>query len=518
MSTASNTPTAPTANVSLNEYKLPDYIVQALQKIGYETLTPVQKACLPPFMAGRDALVRAQTGTGKTAGFALPVLAGLDLSVKNPQALVLAPTRELAIQVAEAFGKYAQFMPGFKVVPIYGGQEYPVQLRALKRGVHVVVGTPGRVMDHLRRGTLVTSDLKTVVLDEADEMLRMGFVEDIEWILEQITQTYQLGLFSATMPASIRKICDRHLKNPETISIEGKKATVDTIEQTYVRVANKHKLDVLTRFLEVEDVVASVVFVRTKNASTEISEKLQSRGYAAAALNGDMNQSMREKMIERFKNGSLDVIVATDLAARGIDVKRVTHVFNYDIPSDSESYVHRVGRTGRAGKSGKAILFVTAREERLLKDIQRVTNSTVKQVEAPTVSQLVAKRGQALFNDIADVVNQKKGLRSQYQIIERVIDELGIEPHDVAATLAYLLQKENPLPAHDIPSCNPDEMQPRKRVRRRRSSNSDNPRPGRGRAASGEGQRGKPRRPRTSKAADDGVSSRAGSKRRRRRS
>lgn len=342
---------------------LSDAVMQAVTKVGYETPSPIQAATIPALLAGRDVLGQAQTGTGKTAAFALPLLTRTALTQTKPQVLVLAPTRELAIQVAEAFQRYAAAISGFRVLPVYGGQSYGQQLAALKRGVHVVVGTPGRVIDHLERGTLDLSELKTLVLDEADEMLRMGFIEDVEAVLQKLPVSRQVALFSATMPPQIRRIAQTYLHDPIEVTIATKTTTAANIRQRYWWVSGLHKLDALTRILEVETFDAMIIFVRTKAATEELAEKLQARGLAAAAINGDMQQMQRERTIHQLKDGKLDILVATDVAARGLDVERISHVLNYDIPYDVESYVHRIGRTGRAGRSGEAILFVTPREK-----------------------------------------------------------------------------------------------------------------------------------------------------------
>ncbi|MDH5501295.1 MAG: DEAD/DEAH box helicase, partial [Gammaproteobacteria bacterium] len=345
------------AILSFREFNIAEPLLTALDEIGYETPSPIQAQAIPPLLAGRDVLGHAPTGTGKTAAFALPLLSRLDMQDKNVQIMTLTPTRELAIQVAEAYQRYASHMPGFHVLPIYGGQEYSGQIRQLKRGVQVVVGTPGRVMDHMRKGTLKLDGLRALVLDEADEMLRMGFIEEVEWILDQSPKGRQMALFSATMPKEVERIARRHLNNPQEVSIQARTATAETIRQRYWQVSGLHKLDALTRILEVEDFDAILMFVRTKTATTELAEKLEARGYAAAAMNGDLPQAQREQMVERLKKGSLDILVATDVAARGLDVSRISHVVNYDIPYDTEAYIHRIGRTGRAGRSGEAILF-----------------------------------------------------------------------------------------------------------------------------------------------------------------
>ncbi len=359
-------------------------LVDVLKEVGYETPSPIQAETIPLLLEGKDLIGQAQTGTGKTAAFALPLISNIDLKKLEPQILVLAPTRELAIQVAEAFQKYASKMKGFHVAPIYGGQSYDGQIRQLKRGCHVVVGTPGRVMDHMRKGTLKLKGLKALVLDEADEMLRMGFIDDVEWVLEQTPPTRQIALFSATMPAVIRKIADKHLTDPEHVTIKVKTTTAETIRQRYWTVSGHHKLDALTRVLEAETFDGMIIFVRTKNAAVELSEKLEARGYASSPLTGDLDQKMRERTVDRLKKGQLDILVATDVVARGLDVERITHVINYDVPYDTESYTHRIGRTGRAGRQGDAILFIAPREQRMLGSIERATRQKNEKLELPS--------------------------------------------------------------------------------------------------------------------------------------
>jgi len=484
------------AKEAFGQLGLSPALLSALTEVGYEIPTPVQKLVIPILMEGQDLVAQAQTGTGKTAAFALPILEHVDLKKIKPQALIIAPTRELAIQVAEAFQSYARHLKGFHVTPIYGGQSYPIQLKALRRGAHVIVGTPGRVMDHLRRGTLSVDALKTVVLDEADEMLKMGFIEDIEWILEQIPQTHQTALFSATIPAFIQKIAKRYLKDAKKIHIKPQKSTADAIEQCYVRVSQNQKLDVLTRFLEVQDIQAAIIFTRTKTCSAELAERLQARGYAAAALNGDMSQSLREKVISRIKKGTLDIIVATDVAARGLDVERVSHVINYDIPCDSESYIHRIGRTGRAGRKGKALLFVTPREQHLLNAIERVMHKPIEQVEPPSLKEMNERRSQQLAEKIVGVIAKSKKLAPYREMVDSIIAESDATPNDVAAALAYLIQQSNPLPSNEIEAVSA-ESEPKQRRRDRSSRHRGKP--------SGD-HRGKPsgdrrgRKPRTSNA------------------
>ena len=365
------------AITAFSELELSPEVFKALEKTGYERPSPIQAKTIPLLLAGKDVIGQAQTGTGKTAAFALPLLSKLDLKQKTPQVLVLAPTRELAIQVAEAFQTYAAFIPGFNVLPIYGGQDFRGQLNGLKRGTHVVVGTPGRVMDHMRRGTLDLSGLKTIVLDEADEMLRMGFIDDVQWVLEQAPKERQIALFSATMPPPIRKIATQHLRHPEHVTIEVKAASAELIRQRYWTVRGINKLDALTRILEAEAFTAMLIFVRTKTSTVELSDKLSARGFASSAINGDMSQQLRETTIEKLKNGKLDILVATDVAARGLDVDRITHVVNYDIPYDVETYIHRIGRTGRAGASGEAVSLVCLDEEGFMMEIERFTKQEI---------------------------------------------------------------------------------------------------------------------------------------------
>ena len=435
--------------MTFQELGLPEPLLSALQALGYENPTPIQEMSIPILMAGDDLLAQAQTGTGKTAGFALPILSQIDINLKSPQAIVITPTRELAIQVAEAFQSYAKHLKGFHVTPIYGGQDYKTQLRALKRGSHVIVGTPGRVMDHLRRGTLKMESLKTLILDEADEMLKMGFVDDIEWILEQIPHAHQTGLFSATMPFSIKNITKKYLKDAKRVHIKPKESTVEAIEQVYTIAPKNQKLDILTRFLEIEEIEATLIFVRTKNESAELSQKLNARGYASSALNGDMNQAMREKVIKSIKKGELDIIVATDVAARGIDVNRISHVVNYDIPHDTESYIHRIGRTGRAGRKGKAILFVTPREQRMLRDIERAVHTKIQKLRPPSTKEMNQKRSDMLAKEVIHVMQTSNELKPYRQLVGSLMEQHMGSAADIAAALAYLLQEAKSLPLLD---------------------------------------------------------------------
>ena len=426
-----------------SKFELKPTLLKALYEVGYETPTPIQDQTIPLLLEKKDVLGQAQTGTGKTAAFALPLLSNLNLRQKDPQILVLAPTRELAIQVAEAFKKYASQIKSFHVLPIYGGQEYRRQIRGLQRGVHVVVGTPGRVMDHMRRGTLKLEKLNTLVLDEADEMLRMGFIDDVEWILEKTPPNRQIALFSATMPQQIRSIAKRYLKDPEQIIIKVKTTTADTIRQRFWPVSGMHKLEALTRILEVESFEAMLIFVRTKTATVELSAKLEARGYASNALNGDIKQNQRERTIDYLKSGKLDILVATDVAARGLDVDRISHVVNYDMPHDTEGYVHRIGRTGRAGRKGDAILFVAPREIRMLHSIEKATNQKIEIMELPS-TELINDQRIAKFKQLITDTLATEELGIFYQMIEQYQKEHKVPAIEVAAALALLLQGDAP--------------------------------------------------------------------------
>ncbi|MFT4720131.1 MAG: ATP-dependent RNA helicase DeaD, partial [Candidatus Azotimanducaceae bacterium] len=389
---------------TFRDLNLPAPLLKALDEVGYETPSPIQAQTIPLLMDGIDVLGNAPTGTGKTAAFGLPLLARVNVAENHVQLMVLAPTRELAIQVAEALQTYASHMTGFHVLPIYGGQDYSGQIRQLKRGVHVIVGTPGRVMDHIRKGTLNLDKLQALVLDEADEMLRMGFLDDVEWILERMPKERQMALFSATMPKEIKRISQKYLRNPQIVEIKTLTATAETINQRYWLVSNAHKLDALTRILEVETFDAMLIFVRTKTATTELAQKLEARGYSAAAINGDMVQKQREEMIRRLKMNKLDILVATDVAARGLDVERISHVINFDIPYDTEAYIHRIGRTGRAGRTGDAILFVAPRETRMLSAIERATRQKIEKLELPSTEMVNNKRIAGFKQTITDTI------------------------------------------------------------------------------------------------------------------
>lgn len=451
-------------SLSFDDLSLAAPIAKALNKVGYETPSPIQAQIIPHVMEGRDVIGQAQTGTGKTAAFALPLLSNIDLRLKSPQVLVLAPTRELAIQVAEAFQQYATFLKGFHVLPIYGGQEYGVQLRQLKRGVHVVVGTPGRVMDHMRRGTLKLDNLTCLVLDEADEMLRMGFIDDVEWVLEQLPTKRQIALFSATMPTEIRKISKKYLNDPEQITIKTKSITADTIRQRYLMVNGRQKLAALTTILESMTFNAIIIFVRTKVETIELAEKLAARGYASSALNGDLTQKIREQTINRLKAGKLDMLIATDVAARGLDVERISHVINYDIPSDPEAYTHRIGRTGRAGREGEAILFVTNREQRLLSMIERVSGKKIERMHMPTAETINQDRIQRFKQKITDTL-ENEDVDLFYTIIEEYQTETGRSAIEVASALAKISQGSEPFFVKPIKQESNDRS--RKKDRRR---------------------------------------------------
>jgi ATP-dependent RNA helicase DeaD len=429
---------------SFRELALSEPVLQALADVGYESPSPIQAATIPVLLSGVDMLGQAQTGTGKTAAFALPALTKIDLSRHEPQVLVLVPTRELALQVAEAFQRYAAHLKGFHVLPIYGGQSYQPQLNALRRGVHVVVGTPGRVIDHMDRGTLKLSGLTLLVLDEADEMLQMGFVDAVESILEKTPPERQVALFSATLAAPIRRIAQKHLRSPVEVTIKSKTSTATNIRQRYWVVSGMHKLDALTRILEAEPFDGMLVFTRTKQSTVELAEKLEARGFAAAPLNGDIPQALRERTVARLKSGQIDIVVATDVAARGLDVERIGHVVNYDVPYDTESYVHRIGRTGRAGRNGEAILFIAPRERNMLRAIERATRQTIEQMTLPSVDAVNSKRIAKFKLRIAEAL-AKPDAGAYRAVIEQLEAESGTPLIDIAAALASLAQGATPM-------------------------------------------------------------------------
>jgi ATP-dependent RNA helicase DeaD len=421
-------------------------LLAALGKLGYETPTPIQARAIPALLAGRDLIGQAQTGTGKTAAFALPVLQALQLDRARVQVLVLTPTRELALQVAEAIHAYGKGLGPLRVLPVYGGQSMEQQVRRLRGGVHLVVGTPGRIMDHLRRGTLSLDTVRTVVLDEADEMLRMGFIEDVEWILSRMPPGRQMALFSATMPPEIRRIAARHLREPESVQVERQTVTVPTVEQRYLNVPERQKLDALTRVLEVEAPDTTLIFVRTRTGAAELRERLQARGYAAEAMHGDMTQQQREAVVRGLRTGQVEIAVATDVAARGLDVERISHVVNYDVPHDAESYVHRIGRTARAGRPGTAILFVTPRETRLLKTIERFTGRHLVPMRMPTAAAVAARRAAAFRKRLLETA-AAEDLDPYLALVEELSEEAGVEMAEIAAAAVRLAAGDRPLHA-----------------------------------------------------------------------
>ncbi|WP_414829716.1 DEAD/DEAH box helicase [Alteromonas sp. H39] len=433
-----------TVELTFSDLNLPEPILQALEKVGYEKPSPIQAESIPLLLQGHDLLGQAQTGTGKTAAFALPMLANIDADEKSPQLLVLAPTRELAIQVAEAFQVYASFSKKIKVLPVYGGQSYDNQIRQLKRGVQVVVGTPGRIIDHIKRKTLDLSGLKFLVLDEADEMLRMGFIDDVELILSHAPAERQTALFSATMPGPIKKITQRYLKDPKHVKIASKVSTASTIRQRFCQVAQHHKLEALTRIMEVEPFDGMIIFVRTKTATVELAEKLAARGFDVEPLNGDIPQAARERTVDKLKQGKIDILVATDVVARGLDVERVSHVINFDIPYDTESYVHRIGRTGRAGRSGEAILFISHREKRLLFAIEKTTRQPIEQMPIPSISELNETRLTRFKQSVLEATKDDN-LESLMPIVDMIQSESEASPEVLIAALIKVAQGDEPL-------------------------------------------------------------------------
>jgi len=432
------------SSVNFNSFGLSDALLKVLEEVGYEVPTAIQEQCITHLLNGHDVIGQAQTGTGKTAAFALPLIDRIDLNNNQVQLLVLVPTRELAIQVSEAIQTYARHLKGFHVLPIYGGQSYDIQLRPLKRGVHAVVGTPGRVMDHLKRGTLKLNSLKALVLDEADEMLKMGFIDDVKWVMEKLPKERQIALFSATMPDVIRRVAEKFLNSPKVVKVKTKTATAQTISQRYWLVGGVHKLDALTRILEVESFDALLIFVRTKTATSNLAEKLSARGFTAEAINGDIAQNQRERIIQQLKNGKIDILIATDVAARGLDVDRISHVVNYDIPQDPESYVHRIGRTGRAGREGKAILFVAPRERRMLKTIERITRQPIEPMLLPSAKIINEQRVINFKQRITDTLDNQ-----ELSIFEELIldyqKEHEIDAFKISSALALMAQGTEPL-------------------------------------------------------------------------
>ncbi|ABV38633.1 DEAD/DEAH box helicase domain protein [Shewanella sediminis HAW-EB3] len=463
---------------TFRELGLAEPLLRALDELGYEKPTPIQAASIDPLMAGKDILGQAQTGTGKTGAFALPLLNSIDPNTNAPQILVLAPTRELAVQVAEAFGSYAKFMKGLHVLPIYGGQSMHQQLNALRRGPQIIVGTPGRVMDHMRRGTLKLESLKAMVLDEADEMLKMGFIDDIEWILEHTPKQRQLALFSATMPEQIKRVANKYLSEPVHVKIAATTTTVETIEQRFVQVSQHNKLEALVRVLEVEKTEGIIIFVRTRNSCVELAEKLEARGYASSPLHGDMNQQARERAVDQLKRGTLDIIIATDVAARGLDVERIGHVVNYDIPYDTEAYVHRIGRTGRAGRTGMAILFVTHREMRMLRTIERATKSRISPMDVPSPETVTERRLSRLGEQVSEII-AKDSLDFMKGAVAQLCQQLEVDTDILAAALLQQVQKDRPLQLpsiHERQRDSRDDRNSRDRNDRGSRDRSDRPR------------------------------------------
>ena len=499
-----------TVDVTFKDLNLPTQLLQALEKVGYEKPSPIQAKSIPLLLNGHDLLGQAQTGTGKTAAFALPMLANIDPDESFTQLLVLAPTRELAIQVAEAFQVYASFSKKIRVLPVYGGQSYDNQIRQLKRGVQVVVGTPGRIIDHIKRKTLRLDKLRFLVLDEADEMLRMGFIDDVELILSHAPAERQTALFSATMPDAIKKITKRYLKNPEHVKIESTVSTASMIKQRYCQVAGHHKLEALTRIMEVEEFDGMIIFVRTKTATVELADKLTARGYDVEPLNGDIPQNSRERTVEKLKRGDIDILVATDVVARGLDVERVSHVINYDIPYDTESYVHRIGRTGRAGRTGDAILFISHREKRLLFAIEKMTKQRIENMDIPSISQLNESRlvrfKQSIIKAMAD-----ESIESYIPIVESIMEETEASPDVVMAALAKVAQGNEPLllkesdrpDLHSKPTFN--DRSDRDNGRDSGRKQGRNERTERGRNDRNERNDRKPRAPRAASTPDEGM-------------
>jgi ATP-dependent RNA helicase DeaD len=442
---------------SFEQFGLSEELIKAINDVGYETPSPIQLKTIPLLLAGKDVVGQAQTGTGKTAAFALPVLERLDVKNKDVQALVLTPTRELAIQVAEAFHTYSKYLGQVRALPVYGGQSISQQIRHLRNGVQIIVGTPGRVMDHMRRETIDLSNLKIVTLDEADEMLRMGFIDDIEWILSHTPETRQTALFSATMPREIRRIAERYLNEPENIQIERKTLTVPTVQQLYINVSEAQKTDALSRLLEADSTPgeATLIFHRTKVGAAELTVKLQARGYAAEAMHGDMNQAQREALIRRLRNGQVEIVVATDVAARGLDVERIATVINYDMPSDTESYVHRIGRTGRAGREGKAVLFVTPRQQRMKRDIEQYTKQKIEPMKLPSQADVAARRV-GMFKERLLKTLKEEDLELHLSLVEDLAEESGYDFAEIAAAASFIASGDKPLEVAVAPE--PEQM------------------------------------------------------------
>ncbi|WP_076919000.1 DEAD/DEAH box helicase [Pseudoalteromonas sp. SK18] len=459
--------------VTFESLNLSPAILKAVEELGYKTPSEIQAQCIPLLLERKDVLGLAQTGTGKTAAFALPLLNNIDPSVKQPQILVLTPTRELAIQVAEAFEQYAKHTRGVEVLALYGGQSYSIQLSALRRGAQIIVATPGRLIDHINRGTIKFDALQALVLDEADEMLRMGFIDDVESIMEKTPREKQTCLFSATMPKQIQNISSKYMNNPEQVHISARNSTVSSVEQVFWN-AHVHKNKAIVRFLEAEQYEGAIVFVRTRNDTVQLAELLEREGFSAAPLNGDMNQQARERTVDRLKSGMLNIVIATDVAARGLDVDRLSLVINYDIPQDSEAYVHRIGRTGRAGRTGKAILFVKHNERYLLKNIIRHTKSEIAQVELPTAKIVEEKRINALQEKLT-LALENKDITFFNEVAANMAQKLELAPEDLAGALLCLAQQQSPIKVEEV------KIQPRERNERNDRNPRSNDRGDRGR-------------------------------------
>ncbi|MBA6415609.1 DEAD/DEAH box helicase [Colwellia sp. 6M3] len=453
------------ASVGFDALGLPENLVSAVKALGFESSTPIQAQTIPPLLQGKDVLGEAQTGTGKTAAFGLPALAKIDVTLRKPQLMVLAPTRELAIQVAEAIETFAKDMKGLKVATLYGGQSYQPQFQQLERGAQVVVGTPGRLMDHLRRKSLKLDNLSFCVLDEADEMLNMGFLEDIEWILEHLPKETQMALFSATMPPQIRKVANRFLKNPEHIKVAAVKKEKANITQYAWKVSGINKMTALERIAETVEYDAMLIFVRTRNDTIDVAEKLERAGYASVALNGDMNQAQRERTVDQLKSGVSSILVATDVVARGLDIPRLSLVINYDLPGDNEAYVHRIGRTGRAGRSGTAISFVRPREMYSLRHYERLTSGTIAMYDLPNIQEIGKARIERTCTELASIVADKE-LTAMREIIETMASESELSMTDLAAALLYQKQLKQPLQPKEDPK-------PRRDARERNDRDSN---------------------------------------------
>ena len=456
--------------MTFKDLGLPEFILNAVADLGFETPSPIQQICIPHLLEGRDVLGMAQTGSGKTAAFSLPILAKIDPTEKHPQLLVMAPTRELAIQVADACEQFVKYAKGINIVTLYGGQRYDIQLRALKQGAQVVVGTPGRILDHLRRGTLSLAELKAIVLDEADEMLRMGFIDDVETVMAELPEHHQTALFSATMPEPIRRITKRFMNDPQEVKIKATQQSAPDIAQSCWYVHGFRKNEALLRFLEVEDFDAAIIFTRTKSGTLDVTELLEKHGFRAAALNGDMTQQLREQTLERLRSGSLDIVVATDVAARGIDIERISLVVNYDIPLDAESYVHRIGRTGRAGRSGRALLFVEPRERRLLRNVEHLIKKNIEEVELPNHEVLQACRRKK-FKDKITAQLEHHDLELYRELLEDMFTA-DQSQEDIAAAMMMLLQGKQKL----ILPPDPVVAKKARRDRNERGDRRENPR------------------------------------------